>query len=115
MLYSIKDKLSKKDLLNGGYGIERESLRVDKNGKLSIKPHSKNFHGKISNPYITTDFSESQVELITPVLNSLEEVYNFCSSLFDIVDLEIKDEYLWPQSMPCDIPENHNIPIAEFL
>lgn len=114
MLYSIKDKLSKKDLLNGGYGIERESLRVDKNGKLSIKPHSKNFHGKISNPYITTDFSESQVELITPVLNSLEEVYNFCSSLFDIVDLEIKDEYLWPQSMPCDIPENHNIPIAEF-
>ncbi|MBX7308829.1 bifunctional glutamate--cysteine ligase GshA/glutathione synthetase GshB [Clostridium chauvoei] len=114
MLYNIKDKLSKKELLNGGYGLERESLRVDSEGRLSLKPHSKNFHGKMSNPYITTDFSESQVELITPVCNSAEEVYNFCSALFDIVDSEIKDEYLWPQSMPCDIPENHNIPIAEF-
>ncbi|GAB6169907.1 bifunctional glutamate--cysteine ligase GshA/glutathione synthetase GshB [Clostridium carnis] len=114
MLYKIKDSIIIDELLSGNYGIERESLRINNKGKLSSKSHPKGFYGKMSNPYITTDFSESQIELITPVCNSVEEVYNFSSALYDIAALEIGDEYLWPQSMPCDIPENHDIPIAEF-
>ncbi|MGL5243769.1 MAG: bifunctional glutamate--cysteine ligase GshA/glutathione synthetase GshB, partial [Sarcina sp.] len=114
MLYNIKEELNIIDLINGKYGLEREALRVDEFGKLSLKEHPKTFGDKILNPYITTDFSESQVELITPPLETIEKVYNFSSILYDIVAVNIGSEYLWSQSMPCDIPEDHDIPIAQF-
>ncbi|MGL5381250.1 bifunctional glutamate--cysteine ligase GshA/glutathione synthetase GshB [Clostridium sp.] len=114
MLKVLKTFGDSKFLLEGKFGIERESLRVNSNGKLSLKPHPDSFGGKLSNPYITTDFSESQVELITPTFNTIDETYKFLNALYDIVALGIEDEYLWPQSMPCDIPENDRIPIAEF-
>ncbi|MCJ0593484.1 hypothetical protein MMJ50_12565, partial [Enterococcus cecorum] len=103
-----------KELLKGNFGIEREGLRCDESGNLSMKNHPKVFGDKLSNPYITTDFSESQMELITPTFKSTEETYKFLSALYDIVAMEIEDEYLWPQSMPCIIPEDNKIPIARF-
>lgn len=66
------------------------------------------------NPYITTDFSESQLELITPTFSDIKDTYKFLNVLYDIVSIEIKDEYIWPQSMPSIIPEDKDIPIAEF-
>ncbi|HGM1460820.1 TPA: bifunctional glutamate--cysteine ligase GshA/glutathione synthetase GshB [Clostridioides difficile] len=114
MLETIKKLFMPKELLKGNFGIEREGLRCDESGKLSMKNHPKVFGDKLSNPYITTDFSESQMELITPAFKSTEETYKFLSALYDIVAMEIKDEYLWPQSMPCVIPEDHEIPIARF-
>ncbi len=41
------------------------------------------------NPYIKTDFSESQLEMVTPVCNTLEEVYSFICNLNKVVSLEI--------------------------
>ena len=114
MLHVLKTFEDKKEILKGTFGIEREGLRVDSNGNLSRKKHPKAFGEKLSNPYITTDFSESQIELITPTFNSLEEVYDFLSSLYNIAALELEDEYLWPQSMPCKIPEDEDIPVADF-
>lgn len=98
----------------GDYGIEREGLRVTKEGKIALTPHPYVFEKKICNPYITTDFSESQVEVITPTFNTVEECYKFTNVLYDIVSLEIGDEYVWPMSMPCILPEDKDIPIAEF-
>lgn len=104
-----------KHLLCGDFGLEREGLRVDSNGVLSFEKHPEIFGDKISNPYITTDFSESQIELITPAFNSCEETYNFLSNLYNIVVLDIKeDEYIWSQSMPCIIPSDKEIPIATY-
>lgn len=114
MLHVLKTFRNNKEILKGTFGVEREGLRVDLKGNLSEKKHPKVFGDKLSNPYITTDFSESQVELITPTFNSLEEVYNFLNSLYNITVLELEDEYLWPQSMPCNIPEDEHIPIADF-
>lgn len=114
MLENIKRLFSPKELLKGNFGIEREGLRCDESGNLSMKNHPKVFGDKLSNPYITTDFSESQMELITPTFKSTEETYKFLSALYDIVAMEIEDEYLWPQSMPCIIPEDNKIPIARF-
>ncbi|MEG2539735.1 MAG: bifunctional glutamate--cysteine ligase GshA/glutathione synthetase GshB [Clostridium sp.] len=114
MLNEIRGKITKWDFINGTFGLERESLRVNDLGKLSLREHPENFGNKMKNSFITTDFSESQIELITPTFTTLEEVYEFQSILYDIVALEIKDEYLWPQSMPCDLPEEHDIPIAQF-
>ena len=114
MLEIIKELGYKENLLTGKYGIERETLRVTEEGKLSLTKHPEVFGSKITNPYITTDFSESQIELITPTLNTVEEVYSFLNALYDITALELEDEYLWPQSMPCDIPEDDQIPVAEY-
>ena len=114
MLKKIKKLISGSELLKGGFGIELESLRVDKNGVLSSKMHPKAFGDKLENPYITTDFSESQVEMITPVMKSSEEVFKALNVLYDIVSLEIKDEYLWPESMPCVIENEEDIMVAKY-
>lgn len=114
MLNKIKKIFSSKEILSGNFGIERETLRVDENGYLANTDHSKEFGDKAHNPYITTDFSESQIEVITPALSDIKETYNFTRSLYDIVAMEIGDEYLWPQSMPCIIPDDKDIPVAKF-
>lgn len=114
MLNKLKELFNSEELLKGNYGIEREGLRVNGEGKLSLEPHPKVFGDKVHNPYITTDFSESQVEVITPALGNIEEAYKFTNALYDIVSMEIGDEYIWPQSMPCIIPDDKTIPIAKY-
>lgn len=109
MLNKIKGLINGSEVLKGGFGLELESLRVDTLGNLSTNEHLEVFGDKIENPYITTDFAESQVEMITPVMKTSNEVFDAINALYDIVSLEIKDEYLWPQSMPCNVGEKINI------
>lgn len=114
MLNKIKKLFSSKEILSGNFGIERETLRLDENGYLAKSDHPEEFGDKAHNPYITTDFSESQIEVITPALPDVKEAYNFTRALYDIVAMEIGDEYLWPESMPCIIPDDKDIPVAKF-
>lgn len=114
VLERVKKEFTSNELIKGNYGIEREVLRTTESGELSFTHHPKIFGDKIKNPYITTDFSESQMEFITPVFKSVKEVYDFSCALYDIAAMEINDEYLWPQSMPCIIPNDKEIPIAKF-
>lgn len=114
MLELIKLLKYEEKLLLGSFGVERETLRIDENGDLALTKHPEVFGDKIKHPYITTDFSESQIELITPPLNSIDKVYKALNALYDITAMELKDEYLWPQSMPCNIPEDEYIPVAEY-
>ena len=100
--------------LDGLFGIEKENIRVDKEGNLSQTPHPKVFGNKLKHPYITTDFSESQVEMITPPLPDIKQTLGFLETLHDIVSLELDDEYLWPQSIPPILPEDKQIPIAQY-
>ena len=113
------DIFEKKNLLKtfwkANYGIEKENIRVDGEGKLSSKPHPKIFGSKLTNPYITTDFGESQMELITPVCNTLEEMLDFLINIESTVQEVIGDEYLWPQSTPPHLPErDEDIAIASY-
>lgn len=110
----MKQILNPQNFYRGNFGIEREGLRCDTDGNLVNTPHPSVFGEKLFNPYITTDFSESQVELITPVFKSIDETYAFLETLYDITAMEIGDEYIWPQSMPCVIPEDAEIPVATF-
>ena len=114
MLNKIKDIFSNKEILSGNFGIERETLRVDKEGYLAKSEHPGEFGDKACNPYITTDFSESQIEVITPAFSDVQKSYEFTRALYDIVAMEVGDEYLWPESMPCIIPEDKDIPVAKF-
>ena len=52
-------------LERGCFGLEKENVRVNQDGTLALTPHPAVFGDKGKHPYITTDFSESQVEMIT--------------------------------------------------
>jgi glutamate--cysteine ligase len=110
----IKENKLWYQLFQGNFGIEKENLRVDKQGKLALTSHPKAFGNKLTNPYINCDFGESQIEMITPVCNSLEKAYHFLENLHDIVTLELDNEYLWPQSLPCILPDEHEIQISQY-
>ena len=110
----IQDNNLKKELLIGRFGLEKENLRVGYDGKLALTPHPKQFGQKIKNLYIKTDFSESQVEMITPAFRTLEESYDFLENLQNIVSLELDGELLWPQSSPSILVDEKDIPIADF-
>lgn len=116
MIEILKNKMTPEIILSSGFGVEREGLRVTEQGKLALTPHPPIFGDKLKNPYITTDFSESQIELVTPVFYSVDETYDFLEALTDIVIGEIgqNNEYFWPYSMPCDIPDDKHIPIATY-
>jgi len=100
--------------LEGLFGLEEENIRVDQAGNLAQTPHPEVFGNKLKHPYITTDFSESQVEMITPPLPEISQAIGFLETIHDIVSLELKDEYLWPQSIPPILPSDQQIPIAEY-
>jgi len=101
-------------LLDGNWGIEKEALRTTKSGDLALTEHPAVFGDRETNPYITTDFSESQVELITPVFNSIEETYQSLLNTQNYVESNCKNEFLWPFSMPNKLPSEDIIPIARF-
>ena len=46
-------------------GIEKESLRARPDGSLALTRHPAALGSALAHPHITTDFSESQLELIT--------------------------------------------------
>ena len=101
-------------LLEGKFGLEKENVRVTPAGTLAVTPHPAVFGDKGSHPYITTDFSESQIEMITPPLPSVAQAIGFMETIHDIVTENIGDELLWPQSLPPPIREDQDIPISHF-
>ena len=103
------------EIFAGSFGIEWESLRAKGDGELSLTPHPAIFGDKLTNPVVTTDFSESQIEIITPTFNTLDEAFDSFSLLADLVNSSLpKDEYLWFQSIPCILPYWDKIPIAQY-
>ena len=96
------------------HGIERECLRVDSDGQLALTPHPAALGSALTHPQITTDYSESLLEFITPAepdpaatLADLEQIHRFAYSKLD-------GEYLWSPSMPCALPDEETIPIARY-
>jgi glutamate--cysteine ligase len=95
-------------------GIERESLRVDRKGKISQKNHPENLGSPLINKDITTDFAEALVELVTPKFESPEELFDHLSLLHKFLYSELDDEILWNFSMPCAFTNEKEIRIAEY-
>ena len=97
-------------------GIERESLRCNKNGELSKLTHSEVFGKKMRDDFITKDFGEAQLELRTPVCDTVKECYEKLENITDIVlcELNSKNELLWPYSMPCILPEEKEFPFGDY-
>jgi glutamate--cysteine ligase len=111
---TLTNKLKGNVWLEGLFGIEKENIRVDKSGNLSQTVHPRVFGNKAKHPYITTDFSESQIEMRTPPLSDIHQALGFLETTHDIISIELTDEYLWPQSIPPVLPDDKQIPIAQY-
>ena len=95
-------------------GIEKESLRVRPDGALAQTPHPAGLGSALTHPHVTTDFSESQLELITGVHAGVEACVEELTQIHQVVYRNIDDEVLWCASMPCGLPADDAIPIARF-
>jgi glutamate--cysteine ligase len=95
-------------------GLEKESLRVTPFGKISSLPHSKEYGAALTNPYITTDYSEALLELITPPEGSAHKTIQSLIETHAFVYQNIGDELLWVCSMPPAIANSNEIPIARY-
>ena len=80
-------------LREGSFGLEKENVRVNQDGTLALTPHPAVFGDKGKHPYITTDFSESQVEMITPPLPSVGEALGFMETLHEVVTVYLHEEW----------------------
>ena len=94
-------------------GFEKESLRVV-NSSISKQAHPEFLGSALCNHYITTDFSEAQLELVTPPLKDKIKGLKFLEDIHHFVSCNIKDEILWPFSMPTVINTDKDIPIANY-
>jgi glutamate--cysteine ligase len=102
-------------MLCGNYGLELENIRADSAGYIATTPHPVFCGDKSTNKYITTDFAEAQIELITPILNSTQELLTFMQTLHSMVLANLDEEYMWPYSLPPILPDNDDsIKIAQF-
>ena len=102
------------DLSHIRRGIEKESLRINKDGTIAQTPHPPALGSSLTHPYITTDYSEALVELVTTACSSVRDTLDFLDSLHHFIVSNIGSETLWATSMPCILQGEHSIPIANY-
>src|SRR5258706_40729 len=95
-------------------GIEKESLRVRPDGALAMTPHPPALGSPLTHPHITTDFSESQLELITAAQPGIDDCLVELTRIHQFVYKHIGDGLLWCSSMPCNLPGDDQIPIGRY-
>jgi len=95
-------------------GIEKESLRIRCDGHLSQKPHPQALGSALTNPHITTDYSEALPELITAASSDRQQPLRELTQIHQFIYQHLDDEYLWAMSMPCVMEAESQIPIAHY-
>ena len=101
-------------IAGGLRGIEKESLRVDRDGYLAHTPHPEALGSALTNAYITTDFSEALLEFVTSAYPTTWEALRAICDIHQFTYANLEDELLWVASMPCRIPDDRNIPLARY-
>lgn len=97
-------------------GIEKESLRMQADGFVSQTDHPPALGSALTHPRITTDYSESLIELITPPCESAQEALSCLRDLHQVTYQALPEgETLWPLSMPCMLDKDEEkIRLAEY-
>ncbi len=98
-------------------GLEKESLRAAPDGALALTPHPAALGSPLTHPHITTDFSESQPELVTGTHGSVQACLDELRQIHQMVYAEMAalgDEMLWASSMPCKLPPDEMIPLGYY-
>ncbi len=110
------DAVGAERLRQMGRGIEKEGLRVSADGALALTPHPAALGSALTHPSITTDYSESQIEIITGVHQSVQGCLDDLAQVHQYVYqvLQANDERLWISSMPCSLPSDETIPLGRY-
>ncbi len=110
-------RLTESQLTGMRRGVEKESLRARPGGALATTPHPAALGSALTHPHITTDFSESQLELVTgahaSVPDCLAELQRIHQGVYRVLDAA-GDERLWVSSMPCKLPADDQIPLGQY-
>jgi glutamate--cysteine ligase len=101
-------------LRNSAIGVEKESLRVNREGGIAQTPHPLALGSALTHPYITTDYSEALTEFITPPFHHIRQVLDFLRDTQQFVYQHLNSEYLWSTSMPCVVSGETSIKIADY-
>lgn len=96
------------------HGLEKEGLRVDRQGNFAMTPHPRALGSALTNPWLTTDFSEALLEFITSVYTGIDETLASLVDTHAFFYQQVPDEYIWAASMPCFLPEDDRIPVAQY-
>ena len=114
-LQALLDHNQQHLLKHGLKGIEKESLRICTDGIIAKTPHPHALGSALAHPYITTDYSESLMEFITPPFADIKQTLAYMHQIHQFVFSELpEDEMLLATSMPCGIEGDLSIPIAEY-
>lgn len=99
-------------LLKGGFGLEKESLRVTREGYLAKTAHP------FDDPHIVRDFCENQTEINTPVMDSaqgaIQSLLAYSRRIQRTLAALEEPELLWPLSNPPFIRDERDVPVARF-
>ena len=111
----IKNNNLEEVFSNVKIGLEKEGQRILEDGTISKSDHPKVFGVRHEQPYIQTDFAESQVELITTPENSERDVLRILNAVHEVTLKHMpNDEYIWPLSIPAILPDESEIRVAQF-
>lgn len=108
------DENSRKALRTMHRGIEREALRIAPDGKLATTPHPQALGAALTHSRITTDYSESLMEFITPVYEDINQLLTGLTETHAYAVQHLNGEKLWPVSMPCYVGDERDIPISWY-
>lgn len=114
LVEALSDQPGRKALRTMYRGIEREALRIEKNGHLAMDTHPKVLGSALTHSRITTDYSESLLEFITPVHSNIDALLNDLKQTHAYTVQNLKGQKLWPVSMPCYVGDTTDIPIADY-
>ena len=96
------------------HGLEKESLRVDPAGHLALTPHPPVLGSALTHAQITTDYSEALLEFITDAWEDPARTLDELDAIHRFTYAKLGEEQLWTHSMPCRLPDEPDIPIAEY-
>jgi glutamate--cysteine ligase len=101
-------------LRGGRKGVEKESLRVSPAGEIVDTRHPAALGAPLTDEHITTDFSESLIELVTPPFLESWELLQYLCDIHQFVYRHLDEELLWATSMPAAVTGEAGIPLAQF-
>ena len=107
-------QLTRQQLSGGLRGVERECLRVTPAGRVAATPHPERLGSALTHRYITTDFGEALLELITPPAKNTRDVTDWLAALHEFVLERLPGEQIWPASMPPAIHTDAELAPARF-
>lgn len=114
--FKLPDWLTPLQLAGMLRGIEKEGLRVLADGHLAKTFHPKKLGSKLTHPFITTDYAENLLELITEPKSTPKDTLAMLRQLHVLVYQALPDdELMWPLSMPCmKSALDEDIPLADY-